>query len=86
METTEDIRRAVLQWKRGITLTASLEEGWMAPDGALADLLNRGWPLRDRARRPGDDVLARVVREVARIFNARLVDLGRRSGQDAPGV
>jgi len=86
METTEDIRRAVLQWNRGTTLTASLEEGWVAPDHSLAELLNRGWPLRDRARRPGDDVLARVVREVARIFNARLVHLGRRSGSDAQGV
>jgi hypothetical protein len=79
----EDIRRVILQWNGGTTLTASLEEGWTAPDRALAELLNSGWPLRNRARRPGDDVLSRVAREVARIFNARLLETGCRSGGDA---
>jgi len=82
----DDIRRAVLQWSRGTTLTASLEEGWIAPEPTLADLLNRGWPLRDRALRPDDDLLARVVREVARIFNARVLRIGRRPGPDAAGA
>jgi len=81
----EDIRRAVLEWNRATTLTASLEEGWIAPEPSLAEILNRGWPLRDRALRPGDDLLGRVVREVARVFNARILELGRRSGPDASG-
>ena len=79
----EDIRRAVLEWNRATTLTASLEEGWIAPEPSLAEILNRSWPLRDRALRPGDDLLGRVVREVARVFNARILELGRRAGHDA---
>jgi hypothetical protein len=66
----EERRRAVLRWRDGRELTASIEEGWTGNDPAFAAVLNRGWPLRLRAERPGDDLVASLAREVAKVFSA----------------
>lgn len=71
------VRRAVLRCGDGMELVASAEEGWSCGDQQLEHLLNAGWPLRRRIRRPGDDVLETVAREVAKVFSARLVALDR---------
>ena len=76
MDERADTRRALLEWRDGETLTASLEEGWVCRDDGVAQLLNLGWPLRDRVSRAGHDLLSVKVREVAKIFSARLVEIG----------
>ena len=66
----------------GVTLFLATRAGELAGaasmrlDDGVAQLLNLGWPLRDRVSRAGHDLLSVKVREVAKIFSARLVEIG----------
>ncbi|HZR83821.1 MAG TPA: hypothetical protein VFD92_22180 [Candidatus Binatia bacterium] len=81
----KDSRRAILRWRDGRELTATIDDGWVCADTGFAELLNRGWPLRKRTQRPGHDLLASLAREVAKIFSADVVLLkGSSAGTRAP--
>jgi hypothetical protein len=79
-----EIRRAVLRWKDGRKLTASLEEGWVCDDPRFAALLNAGWPLRNRIARPEHDLVASFAREVAKVFSAHDVRIAAAARSGTP--
>jgi len=75
---------AVLAWRDGRIATVSFEEGWKCEDPSLEDVLNLGWSTRNRVPRR-KDAFASMVREVAKVFSADLIELGEPAGDvEAP--